>query len=136
MTVASRLQDAMNAHDLDAFLDCFHEDYSSEQPVHPGRGFGGRDQVRKNWSSIFQAVPDFSADLVSYCSDSDQEWCEWRWTGTRDGGDPLDMAGVMVLGVRDGRISWGRLYIEPVETADEDIDAAMRRMTGSGSTSD
>ena len=133
--MASRLRDAMNAHDLDAFLDCFHEDYSSEQPVHPGRGFSGRDQVRKNWSSIFQAVPDFSASLVSHCLGSDEEWSEWRWTGTRDDGDALDIAGVMVLGVRDGRISWGRLYMEPVETADENIDAAVRGLTGGPSTS-
>jgi len=26
------------------------------------------------------------------------------------------MAGVIVAGVRDSRIAWGRLYVEPVET--------------------
>jgi hypothetical protein len=41
MAVTTRLQDAMNTHYLEALLDCFHEDYRSEQPVHPGRGFGG-----------------------------------------------------------------------------------------------
>jgi len=35
MTVVARLRDAMNAHDLEGFLDCFHEDYKSEQPIHP-----------------------------------------------------------------------------------------------------
>lgn len=40
------------------------------------------------------------------------------------------MAGVLVVGVRDGRSSWGRLYIEPVEAAEEDIDAAVRKMAG------
>ncbi|MBW3665869.1 MAG: nuclear transport factor 2 family protein [Actinobacteria bacterium] len=33
MSVAVRLRDAMNAHDLEAFLACFHQDYQSEQPV-------------------------------------------------------------------------------------------------------
>lgn len=130
MTVSVRLRDAMNAHDLDAFLDCFHEDYRSEQPVHPGRGFGGREQVRANWSAIFAGIPDFRAELRGHCQNDEQEWSEWRWTGTRSDGGVLDMAGVIVAGVRDGRIAWGRLYIEPVETAQETIDAAVHRMAG------
>lgn len=63
MCVAERLRQAMDAHDLEAFVDCFHEDDRSEQPAHPGPGSGGRRQVRANWSSIFQAVPDSSAEL-------------------------------------------------------------------------
>lgn len=132
-TVAARPREAMNAHDLEAFLDCFHDDYKSEQPIHPGRGFGGRDQVRMNWSTIFAGVPDFAATLAAHCEGEGQEWSEWRWTGTRTDGDQLDMAGVMVVGVRDGRIAWGRLYIEPVEAPDEDINAAMRKMAGRSS---
>lgn len=130
MAVTTRLHDAMNAHDLAAFLDCFHSDYRSEQPVHPGRGFGGREQVRTNWSAIFAGIPDFSAALLAHSEDEGREWSEWRWTGTRTDGSPLDMAGVMILGVRDGLVAWGRLYIEPVEVEDEDIDTAVRRMAG------
>src|SRR3954453_15869623 len=39
------------------------------------------------------------------------------------------MAGVIVLGLRDDRAAWARLYIEPVEQAGEGIDAAVRDMT-------
>ncbi len=130
MAVTTRLRDAMNSHDLEAFLECFHEDYRSEQPAHPGRGFGGRDQVRANWSAIFAGVGDFAADLVSHCQDEGREWSEWRWTGTRQDGSILDMAGVIIVGVRDGRIAWGRLYVEPVQAADETIDEAVQRMAG------
>lgn len=129
MTVAVQLHDAMNRHDIDAFVGCFHEDYRSEQPVHPGRGFGGRAQVRTNWSAIFTDVPDFAAALVSDCQAEGQVWSEWRWTGTRTDGSVLDMAGVTVFGVRDGRIAWGRLYVEPVQTAEETIDKAVQQMT-------
>lgn len=130
MSVTMRLGEAMNAHDLETFLDCFHEDYHSEQPAHPGRGFGGREQVRSNWSTIFAGVPDFTARLRSHCLGDGQEWSEWRWTGTRTDGTALDMAGVTVAGIRDGRITWGRLYIEPVEVIDESIDAAVSKMAG------
>jgi len=133
MAVTTRLRDAMNDHDLEAFLDCFHEDYRSEQPIHPGRGFGGRDQVRANWSAVFSGVPDFAADLVSQCLEQGREWSEWRWTGTRQDGSNLDMAGVIIVGVREDRIAWGRLYVESVQEGDETIDKAVERMAGEGS---
>jgi hypothetical protein len=40
------------------------------------------------------------------------------------------MAGVIVLGVREDRIAWARLYVEPVEQAGAGIDVAVRDMTG------
>ena len=48
-----RLNAAMNAHDIEAFVECFEEDYESEQPAHPDRAFRGREHVRRNWSAIF-----------------------------------------------------------------------------------
>lgn len=40
------------------------------------------------------------------------------------------MAGVIVAGVRDGHMMWGRLYIESVEAAEENIDEAVSKMAG------
>ena len=128
--VAQRLRAAMNARDIDAFVDCFHEDYTSEQPVHPDRAFRGREQVRLNWSAIFEGVPDFRSELVGAHEADGTEWSEWRWRGTHEDGSVLDMAGVIVCGVRDGRMSWARLYVEPVEHEGAGIEAAVRRMTG------
>lgn len=133
MGVAQRLRDAMNAQDLEAMLDCFHEDYSSEQPVHPGRSFAGRDQVRANWTDIFQATPDFAAELVTDSHDEGREWSEWRWTGTRQDGSRLNVAGVVVAGVREGRIAWARLYMEPVEAAQATIADAVRELAAESS---
>jgi ketosteroid isomerase-like protein len=128
--VAERLAVAMNAHDIDALVDCFAEDYDSVQPAHPDRAFRGREQVRTNWSSVFAGVPDFRAELVSADAVGDAEWSEWRWSGRQADGTRLDMAGVILLGVRDGRIAKARLYIEPVEQAGAGIDAAVRDMAG------
>jgi ketosteroid isomerase-like protein len=129
--VAERLNVAMNAHDIDAFVGCFDEDYESEQPAHPDRAFRGRDQVRQNWSAIFGSVKDFASELVrADAASGGIEWSEWRWQGTHDDGSPLDMAGVIVCGVRAGRMIWARLYVEPVERGGAGIDAAVRRMAG------
>ena len=128
--VAERLRAAMNARDIEAFVACFAEGYDSEQPAHPDRAFVGSDQVRENWSAIFEGVPDFSAELVSATSDGDTEWSEWRWRGTHADGTKLDMAGVIVAGVRDGLLQWARLYVEPVEQEGAGIEAAVRDMSG------
>jgi ketosteroid isomerase-like protein len=128
--VAERLNAAMNARDIEAFVDCFHEDYDSQQPAHPDRAFRGRDQVRTNWSAIFDGVPDFEAELMAVAASGDTEWSEWRWRGTQSDGTPLDMAGVIVAGVGDGRLRWARLYVEPVEQGGAGIDAAVRGMSG------
>jgi len=127
--VVTSLLDAMNARDLDAFASLFADDYDSEQPVHPDRAFRGRDQVRANWSEVFAGVPDFQADLVAIAVDGETAWTEWRWHGTHADGSPLRMAGVIIMGVRDGRIARARLYVEPVERGDG-IEAAVREISG------
>ena len=124
-----RMHAAMNAHDLEAFVACFAEDYDSVQPAHPDRAFSGHDQVRANWSAVFTGVPDFRADLVRVTAVGDTAWSEWRWEGTQTDGGRLDMAGVIVFGVRDDRVAWARLYVEPVEHAGAGIDAAVQEMT-------
>jgi uncharacterized protein (TIGR02246 family) len=127
--VADALADAMNAHDLDAFVSLFAEDYDSRQPAHPDRAFQGREQVRANWSAVFSGVPDFRAEIVQATVDGDTLWSEWRWQGTHEDGSRLEMAGVIVCGVRAGRIAWARLYVEPVEQGGEGLDAAVREMS-------
>jgi ketosteroid isomerase-like protein len=125
-----RLHAAMNAHDIDAFLSCFDEAYVSEQPAHLQRAFTGREQARANWSAIFQHVPDFRAELLRLSAADDTAWSEWRWTGTQADGSALDDRGVIIAGIAGDKIAWVRLYIEPVETADGDVAAAVQRMTG------
>lgn len=38
--------------------------------------------------------------------------------------------GVIVMGIKEVRISWARLYMEPVKEAGKDIDQAMQTITG------
>lgn len=117
-TLADRLLKAMNAHDLDAFVDCFDPHYQSEQPLHPERGFSGSDQVRANWANMFARVPDFRAKVRTQATAGDGvEFAEWEWSGTASDGSPYIRKGVIVLGSREGRIVWARLYMEPVSQA-------------------
>jgi ketosteroid isomerase-like protein len=125
-----RLTAAQNAHDLEAMLACFHEDYRSEQPLFPARTFQGIDQVRANWSALLGAIPDFHAEIVRSAVDDDIAFVEIHWTGTKADGTPLAERGVVVMGIRDDRIAWGRLYVDEVERESADINAVVRRMAG------
>jgi ketosteroid isomerase-like protein len=128
--VLKRLHHAMNRRDLEEFLACFASDYRSEQPAHPNRGFGGREQVEKNWSALFAGIPDFRAESLSTAVEGETVWTEWHWTGTRADRSPLDIRGVTLFGISDGRIASGRLYMEEVEEAGENIDETVRRLAG------
>ncbi|HET9852004.1 MAG TPA: nuclear transport factor 2 family protein [Candidatus Limnocylindrales bacterium] len=127
-----RLRDAMNRHDLDAFVACFAPDYRSEQPNHPNRAFSGSHQVRRNWSTMFESMPDFRAELLRAAEHGDTVWSEWHWYGTLRDGTPKEIGGVILAGIQNDRIAWGRLYTEDIETGGGDIDAAMDRFRRPG----
>ncbi len=125
-----RLTAAQNAHDLEGMLACFHEDYHSEQPLFPAQTFQGIDQVRANWSALLDAIPDFRAETLRSAVDGDTVFVQVHWTGTKADGSRFEERGVLIMGIRDDRIAWGRLYADEVERKGADIDAVVRRMAG------
>ncbi len=124
--LVDRLVAATNAHDIEALVSCFAEDYRNETPVHPGRGFEGREQVRRNWEQIFAFVPDVQAEVSARVTEGDTAWTEWTMTGTRPDGTPHRMAGVILFGVRDGAAYRARFYLEPVDEDSGSVDDAVR----------
>jgi ketosteroid isomerase-like protein len=149
LAVLARLNAAMNRRDLNAFVACFDRDYQSEQPAHPDRQFRGAAQVERNWSAMFHpdrqfrgaaqvernwsamfaALADFRAEVLRCAAAEDSAWVEWRWTGTRADGSRLEACGACIFGVRAGRIVWGRLYMEEVETGQGIEDAVTQLAT-------
>jgi hypothetical protein len=113
-TVLQRMSDAINAHDVDAFVSCLTNDYKGEQPLHPEIAAIGLAQVRENWTALFAQVPDLRATLVASTIHGDLAWAEWHWQGTRTSGSALNMRGVSVAGLRNGIMTWARIYMEPV----------------------
>jgi ketosteroid isomerase-like protein len=124
--VIGRLVQATNDHDVDAVAGCFADDYENETPVHPGRSFRGREQVRRNWEQIFAFVPDLRAEVTRSTIDGDTAWTEWEMAGTRRDGSAHQMRGIVLFGVRDGVVRWARFYLEPVDLAAGTVDDAVR----------
>ncbi len=130
-----RLQRAVNAHDLEAVTACFGAGYRNETPLHPARGFAGRDQVRRNWEQIFAFVPDVSAEVLRWTADGDTVWSEWEHRGTRLDGSPHLMRGVVIFGLSGETAAWARFYLEPVHDDGADVDTAVARQVSPGGTS-
>ena len=128
--VLTRLEQALNVHDLELLAGCFDEQVVSEQPAHPSRNFRGRAQIEKNWSQLFATFPDLDATLVRSAVDGGVVWAEWDWCARRADGDRTDMRGVTVLGVEGEQIGWVRFYVEPVEQNGAGIEAAIREQVG------
>lgn len=128
--VLYRFHAAQNKHDLDAFVACFASDFRSEQPVHPGLEFVGRNQVRKNWTLIFSSVPDLQSESLRSVVEGDTVWAEWRWCGTRNNGASHDLRGVTILKIENDRIVWARLFMEPVQAPSAGIDTYLQTHGG------
>ena len=133
-TVIGRLADAGRRCDLAALVECFAPDYLSEQPNHPDRAFRGREQVRKNWGTLFESMPDLRIELRATAVDGDTGWTEWHWTGTQPDGAAFDWHGVIILGVLHDHIAWMRLYMEPTDLTAQGIDATVQAMIGRSNT--
>ena len=127
--VVERLRDAQNAHDARQLAALFRADYRSSQPAHPNRGFGGSEQVFSNWSTLFDGIPDFTAELLASSVDGDTEWSEWDWRGTYRDGSRFSMRGVIIATVRDGLVAAARLYMEPTEFGGGDIDTTVQELS-------
>ena len=113
--VIDRLVDAINKHDLDAMTACFDPDFGCVWPAHPARSFTGRDQVRRNWETVFRTRPNVKATVAGHARTGDEIWAEWEFVGTEQDGTPWHQRGVIVVVINGDVIAQARFYMEPVE---------------------
>lgn len=123
-----RLVQALNAHDLEAMVACFADDYVNHTPAHPARGFVGREQVRSNWAQIFAGVTDAHASLTRTAVDGETVWSEWQLTGTRADSTEFLMRGVVIFQIPGDAIAAATFYLEPVEDLSGGPDQAVQRV--------
>lgn len=128
--VFDQLVDATNVHDVDRLVDCFAEDYDLTDPVHPARSFTGSAQVRKNWTTMFAAVPDVRLDVQDHAVTDTGFWLEASQVGTRRDGRRVDIRTVFIAAVADGRITGAHMYAAPVEPGGPDINAVFAAIAG------
>ena len=130
-SLVRRLAAATNAHDLDALVGCFADDYLNETPAHPARGFRGAEQVRRNWAQLFAGIPDLSARILATASAGDTVWTEWEMSGTRRDGTAQLLRGVVIFAVAADQVTSARFYLEPVEDTSGGVDEQVERVAAS-----
>ena len=130
LDVLDRLVTAVNDHDLDRLVGCFAEDYRLTDPVHPARSFEGAAQVRRNWSTMFAAVPDVHLEVQDRAVTDSGFWLEATQAGTRHDGVRLTTRTVFVAKVDRGQIHSAHMYAAPVEEGGPGIDAVFAAMAG------
>jgi hypothetical protein len=54
--IVDQLRAALDAHDLDAYIDLFHEDFVGERSRHPGAEVR-RDEVCESWGRVSRRRP-------------------------------------------------------------------------------
>ena len=112
--VLDRLRDAIESGDATRVAGCFTADFRAELPHHPERNFVGPDQVRVNWTAIFNTAPKLTARILRTAVNGAEIWSEWEITGTDKAGAPVKFAGPVILTARGDQISWVRFYLDPV----------------------
>ncbi len=120
--IVERMRAALDAHDLDAFVEFFDESYVGERPRHPGALMSGRADVRRNWEEVISDCPDLRVEVPAATQDGDRIWSEWRMYGTARSGAMLEIRGVIIFGASDDRVIWARMYLEPVEQEGKSLD--------------
>lgn len=131
VAVIRRLIEATNRRDVTEMVACFAPDYHNETPVHPTRGFVGREQVRRNWVQIFDALPDLQVRVLDLVVAGDLVWTEQEHHGTRADGSRHVMRGVVIFRVGAGMVTNARFYLEPLDPGSDRVDDVVRhQMTG------
>ena len=126
--IIERLINAINAHDLDAFMVCIATDYHSVQPLHPDREFRGSTQVRQNWSAVFAGMPDLRWQVLRWAVHGPTVWIEVQGNGTRvSDGVKIELGGVLINEVRDDQIVAARIYFDEITTG-AGIDASVAEL--------
>jgi hypothetical protein len=70
--------------------------------------------MRRNWQTAFLGTPGLSLRLLRAAVAGETAWVEFTGVGQRArDGAPVEVNGVMILGLAGDRIGWDRLYLEP-----------------------
>jgi len=117
-----RYVELYNEGDLDACMELYADD--AVQWMHDGL-FEGVEAIRERLARDLVAFPDAKYVVESFVEDDDTFADEWTFTGTNDGpfrlpdgvevpatGRPVELKGMELVEVRDGRIVVDNLYYD------------------------
>lgn len=115
---AKAILDAFNAHDLDRIMGFFADDCSLDMPRGPdewGRRFFGKAAVREGLAGRFEGLPDVHYGNERHWGSGNMVASEWLLTGTKPGGEKVQVRGCDHYEFRDGKVVRKDSYWKIVE---------------------
>jgi len=116
---------ALGAQDLDRAVATWKP--GSLDRLHGFADLVAPDGIRQYFGGIFAAMPDFRLQVVSMVAEGDDVAVRWRATGTFDGagrfeglepnGRSVELEGLDLLTVRDGKVVANEAYTNGMEFA-------------------
>ena len=141
--LANRLLGAWNARDLDTFVELLADDVEWYDPAMTQPPARGRAAVREFSEAVLEAFPDFRYEVDGpICTAADGSRCAivWRISATHHKplrplgyaptGRRVDIAGVDVLNVREGKITHIRTAFDPLCAAEQLLGMRLRPIPG------
>jgi ketosteroid isomerase-like protein len=123
--VVKRFEDSWAAGDLDATLECVHDEviFDWSDSIGPFAGtYRGRDGMVRFWEELREAFEEFSPEALEFIEiESDRvitlDVVRGRGKGS---GIQIEAQGAMLWSFRDGRIAHAKMF----QTKDEALQAA------------
>jgi steroid delta-isomerase-like uncharacterized protein len=118
--VARAYFDAVAARDIDAMAELWAKD-GIDRIAPLGRDIHGPDGVRTFFTGTFTAIPDMRFEVLDVVAARNQAAVRWRATGTFCGGpfegieptgSPIELEGIDLLTVEDGKIQRNDAYYD------------------------
>jgi ketosteroid isomerase-like protein len=99
--------EAFNRHDLDAIMGYFADDcvfYMPRGSAPRGDRYVGKEEVRAGLASRFEGIPDVHYGDDRHWACGDLGVSEWTLTGTSVAGKKVEVRGVDLIELADGKI--------------------------------
>ena len=122
--LARRLFELLNQRDLDGAAEYQHpevfEDFLVLRPI------SGRDEVRRFFTGVFAAFPDFTLEIERITSEGNTAVVQWRSSGTFSGGpfegiEPngkhVAIRGIDVMKFEGGKLRHNTIYYDGMSFA-------------------
>jgi steroid delta-isomerase-like uncharacterized protein len=103
-SVARSYLDAFASGDPDAIASHVHDDFVNEHTSALGSGCTGREEYRRRLPGFLASFVGLRYETERVIADGGAVAAAYRMTGSSDG-NPVDLRGVMVFDIVDGRIA-------------------------------
>lgn len=114
IAAVTRLNDALNRHDVDAVMAAMTDDcvFDNTYPPPDGQRYEGQDAVRAFWDDMLHSSPHAHFATEEIFASGDRCVVRWRYTYDGPDGAAHHIRGVDVLRVRDGKVAEKLAYVK------------------------